>query len=378
MLALLALALNAVPVPPPFVRTYSFWLGEERVGAIDVRWDARAFTYRSTHVVRLEGRLEARTETATTDAAGVGQTHSGLHLGGPMPSTLALFSLANSLEKGHSGCLEAEDEQTGKPGRVCATRDGQALDGALLGVHFRAHLDVDAVPDFIELPEQRVRFVVAPDGLPLPQPRDLFGRLLEPGALARLAVARRAHVVGDAAACPVDLVVESPDVADELFVPPALDPLVWRARALQATQGQRSRWAAAQRLGKYVDESLPGGPPTLAEHDADAAWAQPASSCVGHASAFAALARALGWPVRTVFGALLEDGKLAAHAWSEVQVGGRFAGLDPSRGGAPVDARYLPLASSDDADPLLAGRCLLALPEQHWRVLEMDGPAAAR
>jgi transglutaminase-like putative cysteine protease len=139
--------------------------------------------------------------------------------------------------------------------------------------------------------------------------------------------------------------------------------------AREATRGDRTQWAAARHLTRFVDQAIASAPPELDEHDPATTWKRRKGGCVGHAAVFAALARTLGLRVRTAYGVLLEDGELQAHAWSEVEIDGRFYAVDPSRGSAPVGPDHLALARDDEPDPLRAGRCLLALPQMKWTVV---------
>jgi transglutaminase-like putative cysteine protease len=393
----LALALLAAPVapaaqplstPPPFERTFSFWIEGERVGAVQVRFDGRRFHYASTTVVRRGRALEMLSFSCDADALGRGRTSTGVELKGPVPSTMALWMFR---ENEPERCIDVEDEHDGSKNKVCAQLSKGTLSGTLLGEHFEAELAADSGPSVITLPAQHARFVTELGVLPLPKPRDLFGAGLDPGPLSELLAssASNAHVHVDGPDCSSDLVLDtSMPVPSKLKRPDDLPAPSERANAqflaskaevserfrplaLEATAGVNGPWPKSVRLAQWLSEFIEAGDPELDEHDPVATWTRRKSGCVGSASVFAAMANSLGLHVRIVYGALLEDGRLHPHAWNEVEIDGRFYAVDASRGEMVNRLDHFPLARSDDADPLAAGRCLLALPRLRWTVVEV-------
>jgi len=362
MHALLALALAASP--PQFDTTLAMSLRGERVGAVHLRFDGAAFRYESLTVVRREKTLSTLRFGATMDAQGHGKTDDGRALPGPLPSTLALCLFADG---DRDRCIAVEDERDGKPGQVCASRTGRALRGTLLGEPFSATLDGSGGLASLELPGQHARFQRVDGALPLPVPRDLFGGSQPARGLEALEGATAASVQGSGAGCSVDvqLARAAPSHDEALATAPERG---WTHDARDLRLGTQTRWTTAVALAKFVEQAIVSDDASPADEDARGVWRARRGSCVGQARVFDALAQALGLPTRIVFGALVEDGRVSPHAWDEVRLGDRWFGVDPSRGRAPVGPEHLPLAREGDADPLRAGRCLLALPEMRWTV----------
>ena len=76
--------------------------------------------------------------------------------------------------------------------------------------------------------------------------------------------------------------------------------------------------------------------------------------CTEYADLLTTLARALGWPARTVVGLAYSGGKepaLAFHAWNEVALGGSWHAVDPTWNQLRADASHVPLRG--DATALL-------------------------
>lgn len=361
MIALLAAALAALPALDV---SLALSLRGERVGAVRVRWDGSRYRYESLTVVRRGSELSTQRFEATTDANGKGRTSDGRALEGPLPSTLALWMFRDG---DANRCIPVEDERDGHPGQVCATRQGRTLSGTLLGEPFTALLDGDNGPTALDLPGQKAHFVRADGELPLPAPRDLFGGSKLVQALKNLEGTDRARVRGSSSTCSVDAVLEraSPG-ADEPLAPVVAGR--WTRIAGDLRLGTRTRWSTAVALAKFVDQAIASVPASPADERADEVWSARKGSCVGQARLFASLAQALGLPTRVVYGALVEDAKVAPHAWDEVQLGAHWYGVDPSRGAAPLGPEHIPLAREGDPDPLRAGRCLLALPAMKWDV----------
>jgi hypothetical protein len=362
MFPLLALALAVNP--PTFDRTLALSIRGERVGVVHLRFDGAKFRYESVTEVRRGTETSTLRFGATTDALGRGRTDDGRALSGPMPSSLALWLFA---EGDRDRCIEVEDERDGSAGKVCAARIGTALEGTLLGERFSAVLDAQGGPISLELPAQQTRFEQVAGSFALPEPRDLFSRSHPAGVLGVLEGAAFAKVsgLGDGCDIEVNLARETPAHDEPLGSPMAGG---WQRDARDLRLGTRTRWATAVALAKFVDQGIASVPASPADEDARGVWRARRGSCVGQARVFAALGNAIGLPTRVVFGALIEDGRIAAHAWAEVEVGGKWFGVDPSRALAPVGPEHLPFARENDPDPLRAGRCVLALPSMHWTV----------
>lgn len=346
--ALLAAALAALP---SFDVQLSMSLRGERVGAVHLRSDGARFRYESTTVVRRGSELSTEHFSKVTK------------LGGALPSTLALWLFHD----GVSTCFDVVDEREGKRGKVCGRREGRTLSGTLLGEPFTALLDGDGGPDTLELPNQGAHFERVAGELPLPVPRDLFRGSTVVDALKNLEASDRVRVRASSSECRVDEVLEraAPKI-DEPLSATRVASHDWATRAAELELGTRTRWATAVALAKFVDQAIASVPASSADEQAQDVWAARRGSCLGQARVFEALASSSGVPARVVYGALVEDGRVAPHAWDEVEVGGRWYGVDPSRGAAPVGPEHIPLAREGDPDPLRAGRCLLALPSMSW------------
>ena len=99
----------------------------------------------------------------------------------------------------------------------------------------------------------------------------------------------------------------------------------------------------------YVDYR-PDAPPASVLETID----RRTGDCTEYADLLTALARALGWPARTVAGLAYSDGKepaLAFHAWNEVALGGSWHAVDPTWNQLRADASHIPLRG--DATALL-------------------------
>jgi transglutaminase-like putative cysteine protease len=188
-------------------------------------------------------------------------------------------------------------------------------------------------------------------------PRDLFGGARRIDELENLDASDRVQVRGSSSTCTVEALLER--IAPERDEPLAPGP------KLEVDAG--TRWRTAIALAKFVDQAVQPAAASAADEEPKQVLAAHRGSCLGQARVFAMLAGAR-LPTRVVYGVLVEDGRAAAHAWNEVQVNGRWYGVDPSRGLAPVGPEHIPLAREGDADPLRAGRCLLALPSMKWDV----------
>ena len=363
VLALLLLTLAAAP--PALDRTYSFWLGTERVGIVRLRLEGDRFRYESTRVIRRGPALEATSFWSETDLLGRGKNSDGKVLSGPEPSTLALTQFRNGEAQ---RCIAVEDEHDGRRGEVCGQRQGSHLEGILLGEPFTGTLGDDGAPEAIDLPKQRVHFAAERGEVPLPQPRDLFARAIPASGLEPHSSKYPARLVGESEFCKTETILRAgPGVPpQDEFLPPLPPRSATADVARDATRGDRSVWAATGHLVTFVDKAIASSAPEVDEHDAQSTWNRRRGGCVGHAAVFALLARTLGIKVRTVYGMLFEEEAWHAHAWNEVLVGDRFYGVDPSRGAAAIGSEHVAVARDDDPDPLRPGRCMLALPSMTW------------
>lgn len=362
MLPLVALLLLA-PAPPTIDRTFAMSLRGERFGLLHLRFDGTTYRYESLTAVRRGATTSTVTFTATTDAQGHGRTSTDVALQGPLPSTLALWSFGDGEPL---RCVEAEDERDGRRGEVCASRRGLQLAGTLLGEPFQAELD-PLGPAAITFGAQQMVLQRIDGEPPLLQPRDLFARGAPAQGLEALPGLAHARIHGSGSACTIDLELSrAGPTRDEPLGPPEAGR--WAREAAALGLDASGRWATARALARFVNLAVASTEATPAGEDAAQAWRDRRCSCLGQAQLFVALARGRGLPARVVYGALLEDGQLAGHAWAEVEVRGLWYGVDPSRAELPVGLSHLPLSREGDADPLRAGRCLLELPRLRWHV----------
>ncbi|MYF49516.1 MAG: transglutaminase domain-containing protein [Gammaproteobacteria bacterium] len=99
----------------------------------------------------------------------------------------------------------------------------------------------------------------------------------------------------------------------------------------------------------YVDYR-PDAPPASVLETID----RRTGDCTEYADLLTTLARALGWPARTVIGLAYSGGNepaLAFHAWNEVALGGSWHAVDPTWNQLRADASHIPLRG--DATALL-------------------------
>jgi transglutaminase superfamily protein len=79
--------------------------------------------------------------------------------------------------------------------------------------------------------------------------------------------------------------------------------------------------------------------------------------CTDFADLFTTLARAAGYPARTVYGLAYKDDTQPTfmfHAWNEVLWNGKWQAVDPTWNQTPVDATHIPLSESQAALMMLA------------------------
>ena len=79
--------------------------------------------------------------------------------------------------------------------------------------------------------------------------------------------------------------------------------------------------------------------------------------CTDYADLFTTLARAAGYPARTVYGLAYRDGATPAlmfHAWNEVYFEQRWHSVDPTWNQVDVDATHLPLSETQAATMVMA------------------------
>lgn len=121
-------------------------------------------------------------------------------------------------------------------------------------------------------------------------------------------------------------------------------------RGVGAAQTDEDRLAALVAFVHAYVDYRPDAPSTSVLETID----RRTGDCTEYADLFTTLARALGWPARTVVGLAYSDGiepALAFHAWNEVAVGGAWQAVDPTWNQLRADASHIPLRG--DATALL-------------------------
>jgi hypothetical protein len=120
------------------------------------------------------------------------------------------------------------------------------------------------------------------------------------------------------------------------------DHPVLQAQARRIIGNTRRPERAAEQLTRWVHDNL-RREVTVGVPSALEVYARRAGDCNEHTVLFAALARAVGLPTRTVAGLVYLGGTFYYHAWPEVWLGDWVA-VDPTFGQFPADAAHLRLA----------------------------------
>jgi hypothetical protein len=124
------------------------------------------------------------------------------------------------------------------------------------------------------------------------------------------------------------------------------DPLIRAAAAEAVGGGQVGPWGRAQRIERYVSDTMESVGFGSAFASALEVLRSRSGDCSEHAVLAAALCRAAGVPSRVVSGIVHTDGRFAYHMWIEVWAGGDWYALDPTIGAGSVDATHIKLAAS--------------------------------
>ena len=122
------------------------------------------------------------------------------------------------------------------------------------------------------------------------------------------------------------------------------------SRGVGAAETDEDRLAALVAFVHAYVDYRPDAPPTSVLETI----ARRTGDCTEYADLLTTLARALGWPARTVVGLAYSDGNepaLAFHAWNEVAVSGAWQAVDPTWNQLRADASHIPLRG--DATALL-------------------------
>ena len=154
-----------------------------------------------------------------------------------------------------------------------------------------------------------------------------------------------------AAADPTAFLGEPAFLAETLQFPVHHQQVIRLAsRAVGSAHTDEDRLAALVAFVHAYVDYRPDAPPTSVLETID----RGIGDCTEYADLLTTLARALGWPARTVVGLAYSDGNepaLAFHAWNEVALGGAWQAVDPTWNQLRADASHIPLRG--DATALL-------------------------
>ena len=233
-------------------------------------------------------------------------------LEGAVPASIAELVLArrvppaarkgwqSALPSGPEVCVEVFDEPTGRQGRACAHRDGEALAVTVLGVDEVVATAADGFPASVAIPRQGARFV-----------RD------------------------DAATTP-----RSAPRLNGSVVPGPKDPV-----------------EAGSFCGVPRDPDVEGDVAFLPAPRAEGA------GCVERTSAWLARAARTGLQGRTAVGVAWDGSRWVWHAWAQVRLERGWIPVDPSFGQLPARGPRFTLAvhePGDEAARIRAGERILA------------------
>ncbi len=176
------------------------------------------------------------------------------------------------------------------------------------------------------------------------------------GDLGRIWPRAQRHRGGWRLDLPAPLAAAGPEVAEalrETLAYPVSHAQSKRLAQRAAPVGLGSEEARLAALVAFVNRYLAyredAAPTTVLE-----TLATRTGACTEYADLLTTLARALGWPARTVMGlayAQRDGPALAFHAWNEVALAGVWRPVDPTWNQVGVDATHIPLAG--DLTPLL-------------------------
>lgn len=122
------------------------------------------------------------------------------------------------------------------------------------------------------------------------------------------------------------------------------DPQI-RAKAQAIVGGETDAWQAALKLLRWVYGEMAKVDSEPRPVSATEILKSMRGDCTEHAILYAALAQAVGRPVKLAAGLAYADGAYHYHAWNEVYVG-RWVEVDPTWGEETVDAGHLQISSA--------------------------------
>ncbi len=111
------------------------------------------------------------------------------------------------------------------------------------------------------------------------------------------------------------------------------------------TADENTAIGAALKIMTWVNQNIIPSP-TVSIPSARDVLAIKKGDCNEFSALFTALARAAGIPAKMVAGIVYQNGRFYYHAWVEI-FAGRWIGIDPTFGQAPVDVTHIPLVYGD-------------------------------
>lgn len=124
----------------------------------------------------------------------------------------------------------------------------------------------------------------------------------------------------------------------------ASDPVIVE-KAKEIAGEEKSALEAALKIMRWVHSNL-SPVPTVSLPRAREVLSAKQGDCNEYTVLFTALTRALKIPAKMVAGLVYQNGRFFYHAWTEVYLG-RWIGIDPTFGQAPVDVTHIPLVTGD-------------------------------
>lgn len=124
----------------------------------------------------------------------------------------------------------------------------------------------------------------------------------------------------------------------------ASDPVIIK-KAKEIVGEEKSALAAALKIMRWVHSNI-SPVPTLSLPQAREVLSSRQGDCNEYTVLFTALTRSLTIPSKMVAGLVYQNGRFFYHAWAEVYLG-RWIGIDPTFGQAPVDVTHIPLVTGD-------------------------------
>ncbi|MBI1925663.1 transglutaminase domain-containing protein, partial [Candidatus Poribacteria bacterium] len=126
-----------------------------------------------------------------------------------------------------------------------------------------------------------------------------------------------------------------------------------RAKATEIINGETNAWKAAEKLCRWVHESIHDKNLKIGFGSATQTLASLEGDCTEHTVLLIALARSVGIPARVCAGLVFQRDAFYYHFWPEVYVG-KWVAMEPTLGQIQADATHIQLAGSQlESDTML-------------------------